>query len=92
MTHLGSLEGYGRLILDPGNEIGVHYQIDVFQTAEDQKVAGGSATGDPLKLSSAPDHGKAVLELSDGYRVDVVIVETCDGTARLDIRGILPGF
>jgi hypothetical protein len=92
MTHLGSFEGYGRLILDPGNDIGVHYQIDVFRTEDGGILAGGGLTGGPLALSRAPDRSKAVLELSDGHRVDVVIVETSDGTARLDLRGPLQGF
>lgn len=91
MAHLGSLEGYGRLILD-ANEIGVRYQIDVFQTEDGESLAGGGLTGDPLALDRAPERSKAVLELSGGHRVDVVIVETSGGSARIDIRGKLPGF
>ena len=92
MAHLGSLEGHGRLILDPGNEIGVRYQIDVFQTEDDQILAGGSLAGDPRALSGAANRLKALLELSGGHRVDVVIVETSGGTARIDVRGRLPGY
>ena len=43
MTHLGSIEGHGRLIIEPGGEIGVHYQIDVFfQATDDKKLAAGN--------------------------------------------------
>jgi len=61
MTHLGSLEGHGRLILDPGNEIGVRYQIDVFQTEDDQILAGGRLAGDPGALSGAANRLKAAI-------------------------------
>jgi hypothetical protein len=92
MTHLGSIEGHGRLIIEPGDEIGVHYQIDVFQAANDRKLAGGSLTGDLVALGRVPEPGKAVLELSDGHRVEVVIVETGRGTARIDVKDTIPGF
>ena len=92
MTHLGSIDGHGRLIIEPGDEIGVHYEIDVFQAADDRKLAGGSLTGDQAALGRVPDPGKAVLELSDGHRVEVVVVESGRGMVRVSVQGTIPGF
>lgn len=93
MAHLGLIEGHGRLIIDAGDEIGVHYEIDVFQAADQRKLAGGSLTGDLAALGRAPESGSAVLELSDGHRVEVVIAESLRGTVRISVPGAsLPGF
>ena len=92
MTHLGSIEGHGLLIIEPGGEIGVHYQIDVFQAADDKKLATGNLRGDQVALARSPASEKAVLELSNGHRLDVVIVEIASSTARINIRGTIPGF
>lgn len=92
MAYLGLIEGHGRLIIEPGEEIGVHYEIDVFKAADDRKLAGGSLTGDLVALGRAPDSGTAVLELSDGHRVEVVIAESVRGTVRISVPDTIPGF
>ena len=92
MTHLGSLEGLGRLLIQSGYEVGVHSLIDVFQGAGERKLAGGSLTGDPVALSRVPTPTKAVLELSDGYQAQVLIVDAGRGTIRMRVQDAMPGF
>ena len=65
MAHKGSIKGDGRLIIAPGDETNVYYEIHVFQPQIGPKFASGYLTGDLVAFNRAFEAGDVTLELED---------------------------
>jgi hypothetical protein len=91
MTHLGTLQGRGQIMLADQERLDVEYRIDVFRD-------GGLKTGRgslPMALPKAMrliQMGALTMRLEDGAHVSIVVTKANDDGAEFVTSGPIPGF
>jgi hypothetical protein len=92
MTHLGTIEGVGRLIVDSDDTCEAEYRIRISQTgAAGLKSARGTLSADQSALWKAMNLRKARLRLEDGTEVEIII-ERLGDPADIIVNDPIPGF
>ena len=90
MAHQGSIKGDGRLIIAPGDETNVYYEIHVFQPQIGPKFASGYLTGDLVAFNRAFEAGDVTLELEDGRKVPALLTSAGRTHVSIKVQGEIP--
>ena len=93
MGQIGSIEGFGQLIVGDDEFTGVGYTIFV-SIADGEKIQRGQVTASAQVLWDLSQAGGGVLRLEDGTEVDIVHLSTdlAQTVAEIYVNGPLPGF
>lgn len=91
MKHLGTISGNGRLIVSEDINERAEYKIDIWEQSIYQKTVEGVLISEPSALIKALEIG-FILQLSDGTRIDGVVLSVSGSEARIHINTVIPGF
>ncbi len=94
MSHLGTIEGTGRLIVESADVCEAHYRISVYETRQSApKKARGTLEADFNELRKAwHKRLDCTLKLETGGEVSIIIVRLTDSGAKIRVSGPIPGF
>ena len=91
MTHLGTLEGRGQIMVPDQREMSITYRIDVFRDRS-LKTGTGSFATDLKTAVSLIERGALTLRLSTGATVSIVVTHADGDGVEFRTSGPIPGF
>jgi len=94
MTHLGTLEGEGHLVIENTDTAPIRYTINVWRDGSGMKTAGGQIMADYHVLIRAFNKRQFEIRLDNGSSVHAFIdyYQPPEASADIQITGPVPGF